>query len=696
MSCLPDPHASTIATSDQHAHRGSPSDLTRPLADMSIVVTVETSQVETEAPYVGQQPFPVKRVVTRTPKPFGLFGWSEGGKPMFCTFIQCDAITEHARPIALLTKEPLGIMPPVELHYDQARSLPSANSMETPTILSRVECEAAWRYTFKILAFLAMQQEWLSDRLPYLILPATNVGQIDWTEVFACIRRPELVSLTGCGLLTGAHDGGLGALQDRILYQGERFWLERPICPLALHSNGDKLLVSRWPRQKEESPKKPNPNRKSSSMADDSLLLEVSSLSKAGTLLRARESGVQIRHGFIKPSTCFVGSMSASMLRSARILPSVLTSYEQVLLARQCNADILAGVITDERRLQEALSTPFARQSFNYQTLEFFGDCILKFVASCVVFVQGNDLDEGKLTSKRAECICNAHLTKIAERFGIAEYAFAQDSIPKRWHAHGLASKAFLVSDKMQADFVEALLGAAWLGNGFATVIDCINRLHVFSQHVSWQGIQQSFAEVWISSPDEIAWPHLDALQHELNYRFQHPQLARQAVTHAGVKGAARPSYERLEFLGDAVLDVCVVDLLRRLHPALDQEGYSKLKAGAVANASLSVACLATNLPGLLHHSSTQMAQRIDAFRTEVDALRAMANVLAGELLSWQSLDAPKQLADVVESTLGAVFVDAGFDLEAARVVFIHLFESHFVTYFHPDVRPAQNIALTM
>src|SRR5689334_17659696 len=130
----------------------------------------------------------------------------------------------------------------------------------------------------------------------------------------------------------------------------------------------------------------------------------------------------------------------------------------------------------------------------------------------------------------------------------------------------------------------------------------------------------------------------LEGFCHRVGHRFNDFELLRRALTHRS-HGAIHN--ERLEFLGDGVLN-CVVALeLYGKFPQLSEGELSRLRASLVNQQSLA-----------------SIAQQF-----------AFGNVLQlgeGELKSGGS-DRPSILADAVEAVIGAAFLDGGF--EAARAV---------------------------
>ena len=130
--------------------------------------------------------------------------------------------------------------------------------------------------------------------------------------------------------------------------------------------------------------------------------------------------------------------------------------------------------------------------------------------------------------------------------------------------------------------------------------------------------------------------PALDGLadlQRRLGHDFADPQLARQALTH---RSHGAPHNERLEFLGDSLLNCAVATLLYERFPTLPEGDLSRLRAGLVNQSSLS----------------------------EVAASLGLGDRLLlgeGELKSG-GFRRPSILADAFEALLGAIYLDSGFD----------------------------------
>ncbi|MCC7326331.1 MAG: ribonuclease III [Burkholderiales bacterium] len=122
-------------------------------------------------------------------------------------------------------------------------------------------------------------------------------------------------------------------------------------------------------------------------------------------------------------------------------------------------------------------------------------------------------------------------------------------------------------------------------------------------------------------------------LRDHLRYSFHRPELLRQALTHRSF-GAAHN--ERLEFVGDAVLNCAIGLALFRRHPMLAEGDLSRVRAALVNQETLA-----------------RVARRL--------GLGSQISLGEGEQKSGGG-ERPSILADALEAVFGAVFIDAGFD----------------------------------
>ena len=139
-------------------------------------------------------------------------------------------------------------------------------------------------------------------------------------------------------------------------------------------------------------------------------------------------------------------------------------------------------------------------------------------------------------------------------------------------------------------------------------------------------------------------------LEETIGYRFRSREGVRAAMTHpsfAAEHNGCREDYQRLEFLGDAVIELATSNWLYERYPDAPEGKLTKLRATIARRETL--AELARHI-GLDHH----------------------VRLGRGEIENG-GYTRPSILCDAFEALIGAVFVDAGKDLQTAAEVFLRL-----------------------
>ncbi len=140
-----------------------------------------------------------------------------------------------------------------------------------------------------------------------------------------------------------------------------------------------------------------------------------------------------------------------------------------------------------------------------------------------------------------------------------------------------------------------------------------------------------------------------DDLQEALGYRFADPGYLLRALTHRSYLNESREKAEdneRLEFLGDAVLDLVISEDLLQRYPSSAEGELSKMKARIVSEPTLA-----------------NLARRLN--------LGAHLRIGRGEELT-RGREKPSLLSDALEAVIAAVYLDGG--AAAARDVILRMF----------------------
>ncbi|UZP69122.1 ribonuclease III [Desulfovibrio mangrovi] len=141
----------------------------------------------------------------------------------------------------------------------------------------------------------------------------------------------------------------------------------------------------------------------------------------------------------------------------------------------------------------------------------------------------------------------------------------------------------------------------------------------------------------------------LNTLQNSIHYRFKQVKLLETALTHsshANEQGGDIEHNERFEFLGDAVLELCVSERLFNMFPTAREGHLTRMRAKLVSKPSLA-----------------ELAKEL-----KLDACLLLGR---GEE-SQGGRDRHSLLSDALEAVLGAVFLDGGYQraLEVVDVIF--------------------------
>lgn len=128
-------------------------------------------------------------------------------------------------------------------------------------------------------------------------------------------------------------------------------------------------------------------------------------------------------------------------------------------------------------------------------------------------------------------------------------------------------------------------------------------------------------------------------LARSLNIQIKNPHYYQLALTHPSNNADANTKhqdYERLEYMGDAVLDYVSADIIFKEHPKMDQGLMSKLRSHLVKS-----------------HSLAEYARKIDLAKY----------IKTGHSLNAVSINASdKILEDVFEALIGAIYLDLGME----------------------------------
>jgi dsRNA-specific ribonuclease len=293
---------------------------------------------------------------------------------------------------------------------------------------------------------------------------------------------------------------------------------------------------------------------------------------------KTKENTAYTRTELINATECVVNDLPTSYSILALLIPSILRMYEVHMIVDTLRTTLLKPVSFEASHvplLLQALTSSMASAENNYQRLEFLGDCILKFIASLHVMASNLKWPEGFLTAKKGKIVSNGYLARATMKAGLDKYIITKSFTGAKWApryagdvlAQQSSGEKTIRSSKLLADVIESLIGASYVKGGFSDAILCVQTLLTME---TWTPIPEANTILMNATSTEFMPTNLTVLEELIGYTFTKKLLLFEAVTHISYTGPNQYcSYERLEFLGDAVLDYIVSKRLYAHTPPL-------------------------------------------------------------------------------------------------------------------------------
>jgi dsRNA-specific ribonuclease len=435
---------------------------------------------------------------------------------------------------------------------------------------------------------------------------------------------------------------------------------------------------------------------------------------------------------------CDILGVPGQYCRLTLLMPSIMHMVQLFLRTAAACAGPLSSIgLRDYRLVSQALTLPSV-SARNYEELEFLGDVLLKMYAALQTFTDHPQYPSDLLSRARARLVNNARLQRAARAVGVDRFVTRKAFVGKEWKA-GVADSEFSrtkkpsaqLSSKTLADVVESLIAAAFLDSADECPSEAklLATLRLFLDERPWRSLSDNLAQVCAGQPPPfLQFEQAESFQSMLGYSFRDWRLLIQAIT-LSTSDDVGATYDRLEYLGDAILDYIVsprlfhspleftpAEMTIRHHAMVSHQ----LLAFFVQNVSItrSTYDIWTDpetkttidsahhddiyLPDFIRQigSSSAIKRRqrtLTAYlqhrRTIVEGLYSDRKFPWAEL---SSLDAPKSYSDIFESILAAVYIDSNGSLAACEAVLGSLGYMKLLERFvkEPDIDPRQPVSM--
>jgi dsRNA-specific ribonuclease len=304
---------------------------------------------------------------------------------------------------------------------------------------------------------------------------------------------------------------------------------------------------------------------------------------------------------------------------------------------------------------------------------------------------------ESYLTGKKSRIVSNGFAARATLAAGLDKFILTKRFTGAKWAPHYAGNilesrekdEKRTVSSKLLADVVESLIGASYVVGGFDKAFVCVRTLLPLE---NWTSIPNANDTLFNAASTDVSITNLSMVESIIGYTFNKKMILLESLTHASYTGPlANRSYERLEFLGDAVLDYIISKRLFAHTPKLSHQKMHGIRTSMANAAFLAFRMLETTVqeeqtnPGTLQ-KETHLRWLWQFLRAgwELVGARDVAVRLHEEMreqtllalkndrrFPWHLLalnDAPKFLSDIVESVIGAIYIDSQGDVLSCEI----------------------------
>lgn len=259
-------------------------------------------------------------------------------------------------------------------------------------------------------------------------------------------------------------------------------------------------------------------------------------------------------------------SLTMTMGQFGMLIPSITHVMEIYMAAEELLRSTRLGMLgfRDLALVVTALSTSGSRNVTDYERIEFLGDSILK-MCTCITCAANNlQFPEGYLSLIKDRIVSNLRLCRAAIAFGLDRFILTKQPTLRGWKRMLREPAAEReMPTKTLADVVEALIGAAYVEGGMDKALACISLL---LPDEDWRSLALGREILYQAAPTCVTElpATMKPVEGLLGYTFRNKALLVEALTHSSynVPGAETGCLERLEFLGDSILDNVVVEKL--------------------------------------------------------------------------------------------------------------------------------------
>ncbi|CAF3584226.1 unnamed protein product [Rotaria socialis] len=409
------------------------------------------------------------------------------------------------------------------------------------------------------------------------------------------------------------------------------------------------------------------------------------------------------------------------------VLPLACLNYN--LLGNKCTHQPCSDLIF------QSITRRSANENTDMENLEILGDCFLKLSMSMSLYHQYPFESAGKLTRRKDKQVSNENLYRLAKTKDLLNYLYVDnwiyegkqanwippgyitdEEVSQRYTTQTAKRKAF-------ADMIEALMGAFLVSTDYFTTM----------KFMKWLGLDAIPIDEQMTRADRIAplpsillaglsdtmddvIPRIeeffndfafDEIEKKINYVFKNKAYLIAAFTHPSYcNNRLTQCYERLEYLGDAVLDFLVIRcLFVEYYKKVTPSRVTDIRQDLSNNGRLAYLLVSLDFHKKILHVSPDLNDRMAFYCGDMMLLsndqsikdKSNSNSLyeiqiLPDIDAWADSTAPKALADVFEALIGAIFLDSGYSLETVWTIIEPLLRQYITRSIeHTNLNPVRS-----
>ncbi|KAI1081615.1 hypothetical protein F5B20DRAFT_588229 [Whalleya microplaca] len=660
-----------------------------------------------------------------------------------------EALDRPSRPIALLSRQPIPQVGKVPLFFGSQRTsdvecISLVYAIET----SLADIEALNSFTLRMFKdVFSKEYKPEPEKMPYFVAPVVHPHEFDFANInsgnarsaidWECLSRLQNTAdhldlenpsdaLFADRFVTDPHDGSRKFYTIRRRHDLKPTDSEPPGLPRGQNAGRARrdlpadiwnFSISLWSK-----------TRAKMTVQNDLPVVEAEYIPIRQNLLDEFDKVKDIKQiCYLVFATLKISALPVDVIAMIYNLPAIIYRLESNLIVsdicKSLGLDIhpdlaLEAMTKDSDNTEEHSEMQVNVQrgmGKNYERLELLGDSFLKMSTTIALFSQIPDSNEFQYHVDRMILICNKNLFNNALDLNLEEAIRSKGFNRRNWYPDGLellrgksntsilgkrgAGRGMhVLADKSIADVCEALIGASYMTTyaqkNFDLAIQAVTKFvnHANHKMVKWEDYYATYqVPEWQSAESTAVQLELARqIEEKFGYKFTHPRLLRSAFMHPsyGTMYERIPNYQRLEFLGDALLDMTCVDFLYHRFPGADPQWLTEHKMAMVSNMFLGCLCVDLGLQKHMLSMTGGLQKEIAEYVIAItEARKAAEDEAESANLSraayarnfWVNIQRPpKCLPDIVESFVGALFVDSKYDYNQVQ----HFFDTYVRPYF--------------